>query len=520
MKKATRGDFCLCSAGWLPCSTLDGKTVQLGLVDALVRAHEVRGLADPSPLVAAALTRMLLAIVHRSIDGPRSIADWVDLVRQGRLPEAKIVAYLDRVRSRLNLFDSERPFAQVRGLDVESADAATLITPRSNWGGGTGLFSHRTEDQPASLSPDVAARWLVVRQAFDVGGLVSGRPRSASAAPLTATAVVLVRGRSLFETLVGNLLVYAPERSAPIPGGADDLPHWEQESPHSRFDSDAEPKRVPRGWLDALTWLSRRIELVAESGRVVGWKKAAWQGVATEAARDPMVAWISDEKVGWRAVRIDSARAFWRNSHALFEGMAVAGGVRQRPAVLAQLARREARAVFPADRRFTLDVLGMATAQAAIEMERWDRLEASAALLADPDAADSVRGGIELAESAFSALRQGLWAFARHAVAPGGRDPDAEDLRRLIDGLAVGPEYWNACESAFSHFLERLSSGEKGTALVDLARRVRRIAETAFDRGVRSLGENARMIRAVALASSRFRASLAALLVSKEGVAS
>jgi len=518
--KATEEKFCLCSAAWLPCSTLDGKTVQLGLVDTLVRAHEIRGLADPSPLVAAAVTRMLLAIVHRSIGGPRSIGQWVDLVRHGRLPEANITAYLDRVRSRLDLFDAQRPFAQVRGLDVEPADAATLMTPRSNWGGGTGLFSHRSEDQPASLAPDVAARWLVARQAFDVGGLVSGRPKSASAAPLTATAVVLVRGRSLFETLVSNLLVYAPERSAPIPGGAHDCPHWEQEPPVAKFESEAEPKRVPRGWLDALTWLARRIELVVDAGRVVGWKKAAWQGVATEAALDPMVAWVSNEKTGWRAVRIDSNRSFWRSSHALFEGMQIGDGARQRPAALTQLSRSEARAVFPAAQRFTLDVHGIATDKAVIELERWDRLEASAALLADPDAADSVRGGIELAESVFGALRQGLWVLARHAVAPGGRDPDAEDLRRLIDGLAVAPEYWNACEPAFSHFLELLSAGDKDNALAGLGRRVRLIAETAFERGVRSLGENARMIRAVALASSRFRASLAALLASKEGAAS
>lgn len=518
--KATVEEFCLCTAPWLPCSTMDGRSVQLGLADALVRAHELRGLADPSPLVAAALTRMLLAIVHRSIDGPKSIAEWLELVRQGRLPEAKVTDYLDRVRSRLNLFDPQRPFAQVRGLDVEPADAATLMTPRSNWGGGTSLFAHRHQDRTSSMAPDVAARWLVARQSFDVGGLVSGKPKSASAAPLTATAVVLVRGGSLFETLVGNLLVYSPERSAPIPGTSADCPHWEQDPPPAKFESDSEPKRVPRGWLDSLTWLSRRIELVVEAGRVVGWKRAAWQGVASEAAPDPMVAWVSNEKTGRRAVRIDSSRSFWRNSHALFEGLEVAGESRQRPAALAQIARREARAAFPADRRFTLDVLGIATDKAVIEMERWDRLEASAALLADPDAADAVRGGIDVAESVYDALRKGLWAFARHAVAPGDRDPDAEDLRRLIEGLAIAPEYWNACESAFSHFLALLSSGGRDAALADLRGRVRGIAEAAFERGVRALGESARSIRAIALASSRFRASLAALQPTQEGAAS
>jgi CRISPR system Cascade subunit CasA len=370
------------------------------------------------------------------------------------------------------------------------------------------------------LAADVAARWLVARQSFDVGGLVSGRPKSASAAPLTAAAVVLVRGASLFETVVSNLLVYSPERSAPIPGTSGDCPHWEQEPPPADFESDAEPKRVPRGWLDSLTWLARRIELIVEAGRVVGWKRAAWQGVSPESAPDPMVAWVSNDKNARRAVRIDSARSFWRNSHALFEGFAVSRESRQRPAALAQIARREARLVFPSERRFTLDVLGIATDQAVIEMERWDRIEASAALLADPNAADAVRGGIDITESAYDALHKGLWAFARHAVAPGGRDLDAKDVRKLIEGLAVAPEYWNACESAFSHFLGLMSSGGREAALADLRGRVRAIAESAFERGVRALGDNARSIRAIALASSRFRASLALLQSTTEGASS
>jgi len=499
---------------------MGGRAIQLGLIDALVRAHELRGMADPSPLVTAALTRMLLAIVHRSVDGPKSIAAWLQLVRQGRFPTKQITDYLTQVGGRMNLFDAERPFAQVRGLAVEPADAVTLVTQRSNWGAGTSLFHHRPSEDRSVLAPALAARWLVTRQAFDVCGLVSGRPKSASAGPLTATAVVLVRGDTLFETLVTNLLVYDPERSVPIPGTRSDCPHWEQEPQRANFDADSEPRRVPHGWVDALTWLSRRIELVVENGEVVGWKRAAWQGLAPEAARDPMVAWVSNEKTGWRAVRIDSGKSFWRNSHALFEGLEHDGEEHRRPATLAQIAKSEARTVFAPERRFTLDVLGIATDNAVIEVERWDRLVSSASLLADPDAADEVRGGVEVAEKMFDALRQNLRSFARHAVAPGNREPDAEDVRKMLDGLAFAPEYWNACEAAFSRYLERLSCGEGETGRMELQVRVRDIAESAFNRSVRALGEHGRMIRAVALASSRFRAQMASLLATNKEVGS
>ncbi len=517
--QVARQEYDLCTAPWLPCSDLDGKPIQLGLIEALGRAHELRGLADPSPLVTAALTRMLLAIVHRSIDGPKSTAAWVQLVRQGRFPATQVTDYLTRVRDRMNLFDADRPFAQVRGLAADPKGAGTLVTQWSQWGAGTGLFRHPPSGQDC-LGPAQAARWLITRQAFDVGGLVSGRPKSASAGPLTATAVVLVTGASLFETLVSNLLVYDPGRGEPIPGTQEDCPHWEQEPQRANFEADSEPRRVPCGWLDALTWLSRRIELVTENGQVVGWKRAAWQGIAPEAARDPMVAWVAKEKTGWRAVRIDSGRSFWRNSHALFEGLERDGEQHRRPAALAQIAKSEARMVFPAERRFTLDVLGIATDKAAIEMERWDRIVSSAALLADPDAADEVRGGIEVAEKVEQALRQGLWTFAHHALAPGSREPDKKDVQGLLDGLAVTQEYWNACESAFSRFLERLSAGEHEAGRKELQGQVREIAESTFNRAVRALGEHGRMTRAVALASSRFRTRVASLLAVKEGAAS
>lgn len=526
--KEAQDTYNLCSEPWLPCLDQEGRQVHLGLVDALVRAHELRGLADPSPLVTAALTRMLLAIVHRSIEGPATIAAWLELVKQGRLPADRVRRYLESVRSRFDLFDPDRPFAQVRGLAVEPADACTLLTPRSNWGGGTGLFHHRPPAGAEPLAPDLAARWLVARQAFDVSGTVSGgtvssKPKTASAGPLTATAVVLVRGASLFETLVSNLLVYSPERSQPIPALSTDRPHWEQDPQSAISVVDSVPRRMPTGWLDLLTWLSRRIELVVESGRVVGWKRAVWQGVSADAARDPMVAWVIDDKTGARAVRIDTGRAFWRNSHALFEGAASHGKRHRRPATLAQLARSEARKVFPVEQRFHIDVLGMATKkqnQAAIEVERWDRLSTTASLLADPDAADEVRGGIEIAESVHMALRQGLWSFAAGALSPGEREPSKDDVSRLLDSLGYAAEYWSAAESAFSAFLDRLSAGEHCECRKQIREDCARIAVACFERSVRSLGDHARMARAIATATGRFRAKLSSLLSANEEGAS
>ena len=47
--------FSLVAEGWIPCERMDGSRVELGIKDTLVRAHELRAIADSSPLVTAAL---------------------------------------------------------------------------------------------------------------------------------------------------------------------------------------------------------------------------------------------------------------------------------------------------------------------------------------------------------------------------------------------------------------------------------------------------------------------------------
>ncbi len=73
------------------------------------------------------------------------------------------------------------------------------------------------------------------------------------------------------------------------------------------------------GWLDQLTWLSRRIELVRQGDVVVGFVRCVGQGFVDQAVKDPMVAWKADEKRGLLPVSIRIDRAFWRDAHVLFQ---------------------------------------------------------------------------------------------------------------------------------------------------------------------------------------------------------
>ena len=75
--------FDLISSKWIPVIPVSGMPLHVGLAEAIVGAHQFAELRDPSPLVTAALHRLLLAILHRAFDGPRDLSAWAVLWEAG-----------------------------------------------------------------------------------------------------------------------------------------------------------------------------------------------------------------------------------------------------------------------------------------------------------------------------------------------------------------------------------------------------------------------------------------------------
>ena len=63
--------FNLIDQPWIPCVLPHGRMEDLSLRDTLLNAHKITAIFDQSPLVTAALHRLLLAILHRNF-GPAS----------------------------------------------------------------------------------------------------------------------------------------------------------------------------------------------------------------------------------------------------------------------------------------------------------------------------------------------------------------------------------------------------------------------------------------------------------------
>jgi len=504
--------FCLLDEGWIPCERMDGSRVELGIRATLTSAHELRAIADSSPLVTAALHRLLLAVLHRCF-GPSSLTRWIDLNRIGQFDPKALNDYVGKWRERFDLFHPERPFYQVRGLPFEPDRVNVLVTERTNWGGGVHLFEHRPDGIGNSLEPSVAARFLVAVHPFAPGGLVKkpGEPTSATAGPLNRGAVAIVRGNSLFETLMLNLLIYAPDDERPVPGSsARDRPAWERDSLPKKLDRAEEPRRSPDGWLDLLTWQSRRLELRVEGGRVVGCVRCVGQGLTDTSPRDPMIAWRFDEKRGAQPIGFDVKHAFWRDSHALFQAADQAKDV-QRPKALDQLARAEIRAVVPIDRRLSIDLLGMGVdkaKKAKILLVRSERVQVSAKLLAHPDLGASVREVLGYAEAGARALGSALYVLASNALPPSERNPETKDVRQLVQSLGAEAIFWSRAKSHFDTYLERVGDDERG-ARVAFGEAMRREARKCLGEAAGALGSAARVLKGAALAADTLGCRLA-----------
>ena len=107
--------FNLVDEKWIPCIMLDDTFRELGILETLSKAHDIKEIFDPSPLVNAALYRLLLAILHRNF-GPPSIEEWKVMWESGHFDKSTLQDYFNKWHSRFDLFDKEHPFYQFEGF--------------------------------------------------------------------------------------------------------------------------------------------------------------------------------------------------------------------------------------------------------------------------------------------------------------------------------------------------------------------------------------------------------------------
>lgn len=511
--------FDLVDEPWLPVLVKDGRRDLLSIRRALVEAHEVGELVDQSPPVTAALHRLLLAILHR-VFGPRNAHAWWAIWAGGRLDREPIDEYLDRWRPRFNLFHAARPFYQAASLPTALANPVAILLPERASGNNATLFDHSLDDQPQPISSAEAARRVVAMQAYALGGLLTREKvgdRSADGAPLVKLALIQVRGRDLFQTLCLNLHRYEPELEIPFASVGADLPAWE-------VDHEPSPAaRIPKGYLDLLTWQSRRIRLLPDEGssdsptvsRAVVTKGHGFPKAFQLKGRETMAGFRMVKKPTggqepWQPIGFRQDRAIWRDSTAL---LARTSEAYARAPILDWLADLSLEGTLPPP---SLDVLGMVSDRASVLLWRHERLPLPLRYLQDQKLMESLSLALDTTEKAAHALRESLLALAATIVpAPsqGLASPSPESRKSrdvFVDRLDAGTWYWSAVEAAFRRHMVELEADRSedselgvryGLEVLPKWRRIlRRAASAAFEEAVRGLDTTARTLHGVVLA--------------------
>ncbi|MFI5753264.1 type I-E CRISPR-associated protein Cse1/CasA [Streptomyces sp. NPDC051644] len=349
--------FDLTTQPWVPVLRLNGAQDELSLREVFEQAGALRRLVGDLPTQEFALVRLLLALAHDALDGPRDAEHWADLWADEDC-FAPLAAYLDDHRGRFDLLDAHAPFFQVAGLHTAKNEVFPLNRIVADVPNGEPFFSSR---MPAvdRLTFAEAARWVVHTHAYDTSGIKTGvagdsRVKGGKVYPLGVgwagnLGGVFAEGHTLRETLLLNLV--AP---ADTPGlssdGHDDLPAWRREA----CGPGESPKRPPTGVRDLYTWQSRRLLLHADAdgvhGVVLGYGDPL--PARNKHGFEPMTAWrrstAQEKKHGEPLVYMprehDPARLAWRGIASLIADRAEASQSAEaanhlRPRVLEWIAR-------------------------------------------------------------------------------------------------------------------------------------------------------------------------------------
>ncbi|HRR82742.1 MAG TPA: type I-E CRISPR-associated protein Cse1/CasA [Planctomycetota bacterium] len=236
--------FDLLKEPWLTCTMLDGSVERFGIESVLRDAHNIMGIAEPSPLDTFAAYRFLIAIVHW-LDPIQTVQDWRKRWDGGEFP-AKLLADLqDRGRQRFDLFHSDRPFYQDTTAASEGERPVADLRDELPSGTNVAHFRH-TRDGVDGLCAGCCALGLIRLSAFAAAGK-HGKEQQKPAGINGATPMyALPLGDTLFHTLVMNL----HPSSMPVKRG--DEPGWL---------TDAQPGVANIGCRSAFTWRPRRVWL-------------------------------------------------------------------------------------------------------------------------------------------------------------------------------------------------------------------------------------------------------------------
>lgn len=498
-------DFCLLDEPWLPVRLVDGRVLELGLLELFERSGEIVALAETAPPSLVAQYRLLLAITHRALTtalGSWRDRDRVHWYRQG-LPQAEIRAYLEQWRERFWLFHPDYPFMQVAVLAIaeqtrEKRKPWTQISLASANGNTPVVFDHAYDAAPVAIRPPSAITTLLGFLQFTPGGLVKVLRDADKAGALVNTAAVLPVGQTLAKTLC--LALHASPRAGVEP----DLPSWEREPPTIAA-LHGEPL-LASGANDRYTRLSRAVLLCREDSGAIRWLHFS-AGLALGEdpnAPDPMASFRAGSN-GLVRLTFNEGRALWRDLPALVPNSG--SGSQAAAVVQGAVALHKELNPFEAVHQPLL-VAGLASDKAKLLRWRMEQITLPSTLLLEPDKALHLRERVAVADDLFGEIKRlAIGMLAETMPEPGHKDTRGR-ARSLVESGPLAASYFASAERVLPELLRLIGEGQPEPAEALWCQALRQAARQAWQQLLQGLGSSARALRADARYWPRFHGLL------------
>jgi len=443
--------FNLIDQPWILARDPAGQIQELSIRQVLHRAHELPEVVGDLPTQTFAITRLLLAILHRAVGGPESRQDWAKLWQQHQLPLERIDRYLDSVHHRFDLLHPDEPFYQVANLHTQKGESFGLERLIADAPTGRPYLTMRLSPSYAAISLAEAARWLVHCQAFDPSGIKSGavgddRVKGGKGYPIGvawagAIGGVLALSSDLRKTLLLNLIAADFDIEVDLDR---DLPPWERPQLGAAQEIEDRP---PRGPVDLLTWQSRRIRLFHDGSQVTSVLICNGDRLTPQNRHrfEPMTAWrrSPNQEKQLKLAQVymprlhDPDRALWRGLASLLPpqgGSARDGSPTVPPRVLSWIARLRVSRLVPDGSSVRVRAIGMEylTQSAVVGDVIDDAVTMDVAVLADPAVAEQVVNAVRAIDDGVQALAE----LAGNLTLAAGGEPAATRDRTRAYGYA------------------------------------------------------------------------------------
>lgn len=392
-------EFNLLDEPWVRVLCSDCTVREVSLTDALLYAHEYKGLAGELPTQDVAVLRLLLAVLHTVFwdhdangaaapltDPNTALVRWRGLWQQGQFPEQTIRDYLAAWYERFWLFHPERPFWQAPDAKKGTGFGAKKLNGEIVEGEHKiRLFSSYSAEGKEELRYAQAARWLVYTNGFDDTAAKPKtkvlpnreKPKSMKEGWLGRLGLVLAKGDTLFETLMLNLVLLEDGEKA----WRQPQPYWEQSNPNY---GERNEVPVPDNAAELLTLQSRRIILKKEGTKVIGYSLLGGDFFKPQDAFcEQMTIWKRqvDKKSGvvsFEPKKHDSAIQFWREFPTVFQSQ------EKNPGIVQWIVKLQTARILDRNRMIRFEIVGMrydGTSSHTVEDTFSDSLTFHAALL-------------------------------------------------------------------------------------------------------------------------------------------